>query len=168
VNIQQYPFGFLSLLNAKSTGLTPSQLEDRVRPTLEMLGFYLASIPLQTAGDTVTGVSSSASPATVTVPPNQAWEVVAAHSSVSNPSVAVPIATVNLSLIPPSGSSCSVASYAGSLPTVGTDYQILCSWSPPQPQIFGPGTAFKGSILENIGATTVDVLLRVIYRPLEI
>lgn len=82
--IQQIPPGLLSLLGIQSGGQNPQQLAGVVTPTMDMLGWYTASV-LRTvggAGDTITG-NGVFTAAALTVPSGEWWYLIDGHARVS-------------------------------------------------------------------------------------
>lgn len=166
MRIQRYPFGFLAALDAKSTGFTPADLLDEVRPVFSLGEYYLASIALQSTSSSQTGCNTFGDGPTITIPANQAWQVLSVSCSVNAAAAAITRLKAGIAVLPPQNSQgVFVASAADGLADAT---EILCTnWAPSQPQIFGPGTGFWARINQTI-ATTVTVGCAVLYRALPV
>lgn len=75
--INRVPDGFLGLLDAKTGGRTPLDIEQRLQTVLDLTSFYAANLPLETeiAIGTVTGADVGNLVLPVTVPDGEQWFV---------------------------------------------------------------------------------------------
>lgn len=165
MRIQQYPFGFLATLNAKSTGETPTETEQRLRLSMEMLPYYLASIPIQSAGSSNAAASVAGNSTNVQIPQGEAWQVIAAKASIVGGTAGQP-GSVGFSIGPPDGSNACVVAYQPPLTIIAATQVIEAPWGAPAPVIFGPGTLFYGVLEASTTALTLSV--RVLYRALKV
>lgn len=162
---QAYPYGYLSLLNSKANGYTPAEILDNIAPSLEMSPFLSAAIPLTTKSSaTATGLAVGTQ-ATLTVPQNEAWEVIGAMAAASN-GTAAQVLQYRLDLAPPDSSLPSVA-LAIQLPIAITNagQEFSLPWVAPSGFIIGPGTQFRARLMLAM-ANNIDLVARAIYRPL--
>lgn len=78
--VNRFPQGLLGLLQSKTTGQTPSEAEQKLQLSLDLLPFYLSGISLRAANQpeatNTTGVK-----ALVSVPPAETWAVVAVSAN---------------------------------------------------------------------------------------
>jgi len=161
----QYPFGYLSLLDAKVGGITPTELIDRIQPVLELSPFFYAAISLTTMTSTPTTGSAVGTQSTLTVPAGQAWEVIGAMASATNGTAAASL-SYRLDLAPPDASLPAVAlGSQAPVAIVNAAQEFVIPWSAPPGFIIGPGTQFRARLMLGM-ATNVDINCRCIYRPL--
>lgn len=75
--INRVPDGFLGLLDAKTGGRTPLEIEPRLQAGLDLTQFYVANLPLETeiAIGTVTGADVGNLEIVVTIPAGEQWFV---------------------------------------------------------------------------------------------
>lgn len=162
---QQYPSGYLSLLNAKSNGYTPPDVVDSIRPTLDITQFLKASIPLTSKANSTPAQSAVGAGTTLTVPNGEAWQVIAAAANASL-GTAGNVLKFKLTLNPPdlSLSSCALSTF-GPLAVTNAGEIFSCCWSAPDGFIVGPGTQFQMQLMLAL-ANTVTASVVVLYRPL--
>lgn len=167
---QRYPFGLLSLLDAKSTGQAPTRIEDKVQPSMDLVTFFLGSITLTNKGSDQVGVAITANTAyaLLTIPAGEAWQIVAATAVVNNASGAVAALTGTLNLGAPDGSgNTPVAAFVAQAMPNASKY-LHAIWLPSQPQIYGPGTSLSVVLSETIAVTTLDTHIRASVRVLQV
>jgi hypothetical protein len=162
---QQYPFGYLSLLNQKSGGYTPTEVRDDVAPSLEMSPFLFAAIPLKSASSaTATGLAVGTQ-AILTVPSGEAWEIIAAMAAASN-GTAAQVLSYRLDIAPPDSSfpACAIA-VQNPIAITNAGQEFSLPWAAPSGVILGPGTQFRARLILAM-ANNVDLVARALYRPL--
>lgn len=165
MKVQTYPLGYLSLLNAKSTGLTPDNVRDDVAPSLEVTRFLLASIPLTSRTVTLAGQTAVGSAVALAVPQGEAWNLVALQAGVTAGTAADPL-SYSLSIQPQDLTlgSCAVA-WQNPINIVNAGQNFNLPWSAPDGMIVGPGTQFLNTLAITM-AHTVTLVIRALYRPL--
>lgn len=169
--VQRYPFGLLSLLDAKSTGVTPSELAKELQSVLAVGPFYFGSIPGTNVGSDQLGVAITANTgyALLTVPANQAWQIITVAAVINNASAAVTAltATLNLGASDGTGNTPVAKLVAEAMPNASKYLHAI--WTPSgEPQIFGPGTRFSVVLSETIAVTTLDTHIRAFVRILAV
>lgn len=168
MNSQQYPFGYLSLLDAKVGGRTPTLIRDDVAPQLAMYPFLLAGIGLTTSSTSNAGVSAVGQAAALTVPANEAWVVAGACADLTALTAAV-VASISLSITPPDGTPGNLMAYLTPLTAIGPTQIIAAPWAPPSNDfIVGPGTIFNAVLNNTLSAGTGTLRVRVLFRRLPV
>lgn len=164
---QQYPFGYLALLDAKVGGLTPNEIVDRLQPQLEMGPYYLAAIALTTLSSATATGSAVGTTATLTVPAGQAWQVIGAMAAASAGTAAA-VLSYRLDISPPDSALPAVAlAVQAPIAITNAGQEFSLPWTAPAGFVIGPGTQFRARLILAM-ATTVDLVARCIYRPLPV
>jgi len=165
VRVQQYPIGYLSLLNAKSSGITPEISRDDVSPSVELSRFYLASIPLTSKTVTLAGQTAVGSAVALTVPGGEAWNLIALQAGVTA-GTAANVLSYSLSIQPVDltlGSTAIAWQTPIAITNAGQNFNL--PWSAPDGMIVGPGTQFFNTLALTL-ANTATLVIRALYRPL--
>lgn len=167
MKLQQYPFGYLSLLNAKSGGYTPPDISDEVKPSLDVTQFLKASIALKTTTATTPAQSAVGAGTTVTIPAGEAWQIIGAMAAATLGTAGNSL-SYQLSLNPPDltlGSCC--LAYQEPIAVTNAAQTFNLPWSAPDGLILGPGSQFQMQLCLAL-ANSVTAVCRVLYRPLPV
>lgn len=163
--IQRYAFGLLSLLDAKTNGILPPELEDAVQSTVDLTQFYFGAVSLSTksSDQLAQAITTNTAYALMTIPSGEAWQIVCVTGVVNNASVAVAALTATLNLGGPDGAgNTPVAKFEAQGMPNATKY-LDAIFVPPPPQIYGPGTVFSVVPSETIAANA-DFHIRAAVR----
>jgi hypothetical protein len=152
--IQRVPRGLNELLSLVG-GKTPTELEERVRPTLELLQFYgLTQRRLVASTNAALGSGTTMS---VTLP-GASWNVLFAASFAANGVAAFTSLALQLRV---NGLKVGFLNVAN--PAVAFENSI--SFVPPYPMLLEPGSSVEGFI-QTAGAATAACALQVLAAPM--
>jgi hypothetical protein len=163
--IQQIPRGLLAALEAKGTGRNPQVLADFVQCAFELEPYFLAT-RLEAEGTVVTGATTGANSAIVTVPTGEYWRLVNLSLQLSSFTDVAAVASGFVGILPVNGTTtCVLAEYNNPAwtPLGVLGRQLRVSWSSPYPLVLPPGTQLTGALQYAIGAGTVSVTTRALF-----
>lgn len=162
--IQRPPTGLLGLLGSKGTGINPSELEDRVQPTVDLTPFY-QSQDIQTAIASGTPVTAAGAGASLVVPNGEYWQLLAvgglwsAFTAASVFAAALQIGFLP-NLVPVYMMESRFTISAGA-----TD-QFRLAWTPGTHTILSPGMVINTSLLIDMAAAGTPQV-RALYLKLQ-
>ena len=169
--INRVPRGLLALLDAKTLGRTPPDLEDRVRGMLDLTELYAGDVPLLTTAAVEGTLTVGGNFAPVTVPAGELWwvycvSVYTVQTDSSNYGSAVPN---YFTAAAGGGLGVSLASYATQISTAsGLDAAVNSSGPMIPPLVVGPGGRFTSFYIRDVGTGAASVTTNVLYRSFQV
>jgi hypothetical protein len=158
--VQRHPAGLLEVLGMKGLGTVPGRLSDTYAPTLETLQMIArGTMQHRTASTPAAGLGAVA---TVTVPPNETWILMAADARQAGTASHTALGIGVLISVGPA-TAMAVADRIFTMPLIVANYD--CPFVPPHPWILQAGDAISAVTRQSAGNTstlTIQALVGVI------
>lgn len=161
--LQSIPSGYLSLLGIKA-GANPGQAADFVQPVLAVDPFYLASA-INSLLVTTAGATNVGDNAIITIPSGETWRLLSLGGDAFAFSAPAPEVRFSLQVLEPTNRVTAPIFSWSDVITAATDLSqngVLF----PQPVAFPPGTVFRLSLLNDLGAVTCTIGVRAMFQRL--
>lgn len=164
--INRVPKGLLSLLDAKTLGRTPANVEPEVSVGIDATPMYFADIPLEVEFDIATGITALGVPVSVTIPAGQTWLVYELSLRCTN----LVVGATDVCFAPAYSIAGNAAdrihddSLQQQLPGVTDQATKTMRW--PEGRLFSFGTILEGVHLQIVGGAGVRYDFAVSFRRL--
>lgn len=173
--VNRYPQGLLALLESKTVGRTPSEVEEKLRISIDANPFYLSTVALRYASGFEATNTGGNITAALDIPAGETWQVVAVHTQIDYVTTN-DVALANPVILAPESATASTAG-----PSVGvaigyddkTNYLAAAGESRqvpgfiPYPLILKAPVRFATNVTRIAATTVIQFTTGVLYYQLD-